>query len=54
MTETVLSQVQAVETGFLRRVQGVTLRDRVRMRVILKTLNVKTLRIKGVRKGGWG
>jgi len=43
MTEIVLSQVQEVEMGFLQRVHGVTLHDKVRIYEIRKTLNVKTL-----------
>jgi len=43
MTETVLSQAQTAEMGFLRNVHGVTLRDKVPSCEIRKTLNVKPL-----------
>ena len=43
MTEGILSQVQAAEIGFLRRVYGVTLRDKVRSHEIRKALNVELL-----------
>ena len=43
MTERALSQVQAAEMGFLRRVHGVTLRDKVRSCEIRKSLNVQPL-----------
>jgi len=36
MTESVLSQVPALDIGFLRRVQGVTLRNKVPSRKIYK------------------
>jgi len=38
-----LSQVQAAEMGFLRRVHGVTLGDKVRCCEIRKILNVEPL-----------
>jgi len=40
MTERILSQVQAAEMMFLRRVHRVTLRDKVRSCEIRKALNV--------------
>ena len=40
MAERVLSQVQAAQMGFLRRVHGVTLRDKVRSSEFPKTLNI--------------
>jgi len=40
-TEGILSQVQAGEMGFLRRVHGATLCDKVRSCEIRKTLNVE-------------
>jgi len=43
MTERILSQVQAVEMGFLRKFYGVTLRNKVRSCEICKALNVKPL-----------
>jgi len=43
MTEKILSQVQAAEMGFLRRVHVVTLRDKVRSSEIHKALNVEPL-----------
>ena len=39
MTERILSQVQATEMGFLRRVNGVTLHDKVRSCEIHEALN---------------
>jgi len=42
MTERVLSLVQAAEMGFLRRVHGVTLCDKVRSCEILQALIVDT------------
>jgi len=42
MTEIILSQVQAAEMGFLRRVHGVTLRDKVRSYEIRRALNVES------------
>jgi len=41
--EGILSQVQAAEMGFLRRVHGVTLRDKVRSCELLKALNIEPL-----------
>jgi len=41
MTKRTSSQVQAAEMEFLRRVHGVTLRDKVRSCEIRKTLNVE-------------
>ena len=41
MTERILSQVQAAEMGFLWRVNGVTLRNKVRSCQIDKTLNIE-------------
>jgi len=41
MTERVLSQVQATGKEFLRRVHGVTPRDKVRSYEIHKTLNLE-------------
>jgi len=43
MTERVLSQIQAAEIGFLRRVHGVTLRDEVSISGIRKALNVESV-----------
>jgi len=43
MTERVLSQVQAAEMGFLRRLHGMTLRDKVRSCDICKGVNVSPL-----------
>jgi len=43
MTEGVISQVQAAEMGFLRRVHGVTLGNTVRSCEIRETLNVEPL-----------
>jgi len=43
MTKRVLSQVQAAEMGFLRRVQGVTLRPKVHSCEIRKVLTVDSL-----------
>jgi len=43
MTEAVVSQVQASVITFLRRVHGVTLRDKVRSCKIHEALNVKPL-----------
>ena len=43
MTWIILSQVQAAEMGFLRRVHGATLRDKVRSCQIRKTTNVDPL-----------
>jgi len=43
MTERALSQVQGTEMGFLRRVHGVTLRDKVGSYEIRKVLNVEPL-----------
>jgi len=43
MTERVLFQVQAAEMGFLRRVNDVKLRGKVRICEILKSLNVEPL-----------
>ena len=43
MTERMRSQVQLTEMGFLRRVAGVSLRDRVRSRVIHEELGVEPL-----------
>jgi len=43
MTERVLFQAQVAEMGDLRRVHGVTLRDKVRGCEIRKTLNVEPL-----------
>jgi len=43
MTETMLSQVQVAEMGFLRRVHRMTLIDQVRICKIRKTLNVEPL-----------
>jgi len=41
MTERILSQVQVAEMGFLRKVHGVTLRDKVSSCEIRKALNVE-------------
>jgi len=46
MTEKILSQVQAAETGVFLRVQNITLRDKVRGCEILKALNVEPLLIR--------
>ena len=43
MTEKVFSQMQAAEMGFLRRVHGVTLRDKVPSCEIRRALNVEPL-----------
>ena len=43
MTERTRSRVQAAEMGFLRRVAGVSLRDRVRSSVIREGLGVEPL-----------
>ena len=43
MTEKVRSQVQASEMRFLRRIEGVTLLDKVRSSEIRKSLNVDPL-----------
>ena len=43
MTERTLFQVQAAEMGFLRRVHGVTLRDKVRSCEIRRAVNVELL-----------
>ena len=43
MTERILSQVQQVEMGILRRVHGVTLLEKVRSCEIRKALNVEPL-----------
>ena len=43
MTERVLSQVQASEMRFLRRIEGVTLFNKVRSSEIRKSLNIKPL-----------
>jgi len=43
MTEKVISQVLTAEMGFLRRVHGVTLRDKVRSCEIRRALNVELL-----------
>jgi len=40
MTEIILSQIQTAEMGFLRRVSGLTLLDKVCNREFYKTLNV--------------
>ena len=39
MTERILSQVQMAEMGFLRRVNGVTLHDKVRSCEVHEALN---------------
>ena len=41
-TEIILSQVQAAEMGFLRRVHGVALRDKVGSCEIRRALNVES------------
>ena len=43
MTERVRSQVQASEMRFLRRIEGVTLLDKVRSSEIRKSLNIEPL-----------
>ena len=43
MTERTRSQIQAAEMGFLRRVAGVSLRDKVRSSVIPEGLGVEPL-----------
>jgi len=43
MTEMISSQWQAAEMGFLGRVHGVTLRDKVRSCEIRRALNVEPL-----------
>jgi len=43
MTERVLSQVQAAEVGFLRRVHGVTRSDKIRSYKIHKAMSVELL-----------
>ncbi|KAL4004686.1 hepatocyte cell adhesion molecule [Sarotherodon galilaeus] len=43
VTETTRSQIQAAEMGFLRRVAGLSLRDRVRSLAIQEGLRVETL-----------
>ena len=43
MTEKVRSRVQAAEMGFLRKVEGVTLLDKVRSSKIKESLNVEPL-----------
>jgi len=43
MTERILSQVPATKLGFLRRVHGVTLRDKARICEIRKALNDESL-----------
>ena len=43
MTERTRSRIQAAEMGFLRRVAGVSLRDRVRSSVIREGLGVEPL-----------
>jgi len=43
MAESVLAQVQAAQTGFLRSVHGVTLSDKVCTFEILKTMNVEPI-----------
>jgi len=43
MTERILSQVKAAVMGFLRRVHGMTLRDKVRCCEICRALNVEPL-----------
>jgi len=43
MTGRLLSKVQAAKMGFLRRLHGVTLRDKVGSSEIRKTLNVNPL-----------
>jgi len=43
MAEIILSQAQAAEMGFLRRVHGVTLRDKMRSCEIRKTLYIEPL-----------
>ena len=45
MAERVLSQVQAVEMGFLRRVHGLELRDKVRSCDIFKAIDVTSIKI---------
>ena len=49
----VLSQVQAAEIGLLRRVHGVTLRDKVRSYEILKALNIEPRLGKERSQLGW-
>jgi len=46
MTERILSQVQMAEMGFLRRVHGVTLHDKVRSCEIHEVLNVEPLHLR--------
>ena len=43
MTERVLSQVQASETRFLQKIEGITLSNKVRSSEILKSLNIEPL-----------
>ncbi len=43
MTERTRSQIPAAETGFLRRVAGVSLRDKMRRSVIHEELGVELL-----------
>ena len=43
MTERVRSQVQASEMRFLRRIEGVTLFNKVRISEIRKSLNIEPL-----------
>jgi len=43
LSERILFQVQAAETGFMRRVHGVTFGDKVRCCGIRKTLNAEPL-----------
>ena len=43
MNETVRSRVQAAEMGFLRRISGLTLLDKVKSANICKSLNIESL-----------
>ena len=43
MTERVPSQVQASEMGFLQRIEGVTLFDKIRSSESRKSLNIEPL-----------
>jgi len=49
MTERVLYQAQAAEMGFLRKVHGFTLHDKVRSCKIRKALNVEPLFLQSER-----
>ena len=52
MTERVRSQVQASEMRFLRRIEGVTLSNKVRSSEIRKCLNIEPLLLRIARSAG--